>query len=60
MTWVAPFSRAIAHLSSVPAVPIRVMPSARAHWQAMVPTPPAAAWNSTVSPGPIGVTRRNR
>ena len=35
-----------------PTVPMTVAPSAAAHWQAMVPTPPAAAWNSTVVPGP--------
>ena len=47
----APLSRASAHFSSDPAVPISCSPSARAHWQAISPTPPAAAWNSTKSPG---------
>ena len=46
----APCSRASAHLSSLPAVPIRRRPNALAHWQAIRPTPPAAAWNNTKSP----------
>ena len=37
-------------MSSLPTVPITVTPSALAHWQAIRPTPPAAAWNSTWSP----------
>jgi hypothetical protein len=32
-------------------VPIIVTPNARAHWHAIRPTPPAAAWNRIVSPG---------
>ena len=41
---------ASAAFSSEPTVPIIVTPSARAHWHAMRPTPPAAAWNRIVSP----------
>ena len=33
-----------------PAVPMAVTPRAFSHWPAIRPTPPAAAWNSTVSP----------
>ena len=40
---VQPFARAISAFSSVLTVPIIVTPSARAHWQATRPTPPAAA-----------------
>jgi hypothetical protein len=32
-----------------------VAPRCLAHWQAMSPTPPAAAWNTMVSPGRIRV-----
>ena len=52
MTWVQPCARAISALPSEPTVPITVAPSAAAHWQAISPTPPAAAWNSSVVPGP--------
>jgi hypothetical protein len=38
-------------LAALPAVAISCRPSAFAHWQAIRPTPPAAAWNSTWSPG---------
>ena len=51
MTWSAPCAFASAAFSSEPAVPITVAPSAFSHWHAMSPTPPAAAWKSTVSPG---------
>ena len=36
--------------ASVLTVPIIVTPIARAHWQAISPTPPAAAWYRMVSP----------
>ena len=35
MQWDAPCSSASAHLASDPAVPIRVIPSDLAHWQAI-------------------------
>ena len=37
-----------------------VAPRSFAHWQAMRPTPPAAAWNRMVSPDCTGYARRNR
>ena len=37
-----------------------VAPSAFSHWHAISPTPPAAAWNSTVSPAFTGYVRRIR
>ena len=46
--------------SSDPTVPIIVTPSARAHWHAMRPTPPAAAWNRIVSPPFSGNVCRKR
>ncbi len=60
MQWVAPLANASAHFSSDPAVPIRVKPLAAAHWQASKPTPPAAAWNNTVSPACKGVVCSNK
>ena len=51
MAYSAPCCIASAHFSSLPAVPISRRPSARAHWQAISPTPPAAAWNRMKSPG---------
>jgi hypothetical protein len=51
MTWSQPCARASAAFSAEPTVPMTVAPSALSHWQAMSPTPPAAAWNRTVSPG---------
>ena len=54
MAWSQPWARAIAAFSSDPTVPITVAPSAFSHWQAMSPTPPAAAWNRTVSPAFTG------
>ncbi|MNW17477.1 hypothetical protein D3C71_2188920 [compost metagenome] len=50
MVWVQPLALATAAFSSVLTVPIIVTPMARAHWQAMRPTPPAAAWYRIVSP----------
>ena len=44
MVWAQPLARAICALASVLTVPIMVTPIARAHWQAIRPTPPAAAW----------------
>ena len=44
MVWVQPLALAMAAFSSVLTVPIMVTPIARAHWQAISPTPPAAAW----------------
>ena len=41
-------------------MPITVAPSAFNHWQAIRPTPPAAAWNRTVSPFCTRYTRRIR
>ena len=35
----------------VPTVPMTVAPRCLAHWQAIEPTPPAAAWKRIVSPG---------
>src|SRR5258708_1269246 len=46
----APWSRASLAFSSELTVPIKLMPSARAHWQAMRPTPPAPACPRMVSP----------
>jgi hypothetical protein len=43
MVWVQPLAFAISAFASVETVPIMVTPSARAHWQAIRPTPPAAA-----------------
>ncbi|MNR69505.1 hypothetical protein D3C85_1948080 [compost metagenome] len=43
MVCVQPLALATAAFSSVLTVPIMVTPIARAHWQAMRPTPPAAA-----------------
>ena len=60
MTWSAPWARASAAFSSEPTVPMTVAPSAFSHWQAMSPTPPAAAWKSTVSPGCTRWVRRTR
>ncbi len=50
MVCAQPWARAISAFSSVLTVPIIVTPSARAHWQAIRPTPPAAAWYRMVSP----------
>ncbi|MNY68195.1 hypothetical protein D3C86_2059150 [compost metagenome] len=50
MVCVQPLALATAAFSSVLTVPIIVTPIARAHWQAMRPTPPAAAWYRMVSP----------
>jgi len=50
MQWSAPCALARAHFSGDPAVPMTVTPSAFSHWQAINPTPPAAACHSTVSP----------
>ena len=55
-----PFAFAISAFSSVLTVPIIVTPIARAHWQAIRPTPPAAAWYRIVSPPFSGKTWRNR
>ena len=41
-------------------MPITVAPRAFSHWQAISPTPPAAAWNRTVSPAFTGYVRRIR
>ena len=41
-------------------MPITVAPRCESHWQAIVPTPPAAAWNSTVIPGWTAKVRRIR
>src|SRR5205085_1538677 len=63
MTCAAPKDLASWHFSSLPAVPISCRPSALAHWQAIRPTPPAAAWNSTWSPAcrpPWGWVRLSR
>ena len=63
MAWAAPLALASAHFSSDPAVPISCSPSAFAHWQAIRPTPPAAAWNRIASPGArpsTGSVRRSR
>ena len=60
MTCSHPWDRATAAFSSDPTVPITVAPSAFSHWQAMSPTPPAAAWNRTVSPALTGYVRRIR
>ncbi len=46
-----PLSRAHRAFSSVLTVPITRAPRYLAHWQSKVPTPPAAAWTRTVSPG---------
>ena len=54
MTWSQPWARAIAAFSSEPTVPMTVAPRAFSHWQAISPTPPAAAWNRTVSPALTG------
>jgi hypothetical protein len=43
MVCVQPCALAISAFSSVLTVPIIVTPSARAHWHATRPTPPAAA-----------------
>src|SRR5215468_2472508 len=48
--WSQPCALASFAFSSLPTVPITVAPSDFAHWQAMRPTPPAAAWNRMVSP----------
>ena len=55
-----PWALAIAAFSSEPTVPITVAPRAFSHWQAISPTPPAAAWNRTVSPAFTGYVRRIR
>ncbi len=60
IVWAQPYSRASSALASDPTVPIIVTPSARAHWQAISPTPPAAAWNRIVSPDSTRLVRRNR
>jgi hypothetical protein len=49
-----PWALAIAAFWSEPTVPITVAPRAFSHWQAISPTPPAAAWNRTVSPAFTG------
>jgi hypothetical protein len=49
-----PWARATVTFSSDPTVPMIVAPSALRHWQAISPTPPAAAWNRTVSPALTG------
>ena len=54
MTCSQPWARATAAFSSDPTVPMTVAPSAFSHWQAISPTPPAAAWNRTVSPALTG------
>jgi hypothetical protein len=51
ITWAAPCAFASSAFSLDPTVPIRFTPIARAHWQAIRPTPPAAAWNRMVWPG---------
>ena len=53
-------SRASAHFSSLPAVPISFRPSAFAHWQAIRPTPPAAACQTMKSPGSSASCARTR
>ena len=50
MVCAQPCARATSALLSVLTVPIIVTPIARAHWQAIRPTPPAAAWYRIVSP----------
>ena len=44
MVCVQPCLRAVSAFASVLTVPIMVTPSAFAHWHAIRPTPPAAAW----------------
>ena len=51
-----PFALAISAFSSELTTPIIVTPIARAHWQAIRPTPPAAAWYRIVSPPWSGKT----
>ena len=48
--WWQPFVLASSALSFEPTVPITVAPRCFAHWQRIRPTPPAAAWMSTVLP----------
>jgi hypothetical protein len=50
-TSTAPAARTRSHLLAL-AVPYTSAPSQRATCTAAVPTPPAAAWISTLSPGP--------
>ena len=50
MTWWHPFFFAISTFSLDPTVPITSHPKALAHWHNIWPTPPAAAWNKTLSP----------
>ena len=44
MVWAQPLALAMAAFSSPLTTPIMFTPMARAHWQAIRPTPPAAAW----------------
>ena len=54
MGWSQPCAAASSAFSRVPTVPITVAPRCLAHWQAIVPTPPAAAWIRIVSPAFTG------
>ena len=58
--WAAPCALASAAFSSLPTVPITSTPRCFSHWQAIRPTPPAAAWNSTVWPAFAGQVRMMR
>ena len=49
-TWSAPLAWARAAFSSVETTPMTVAPRDLIHWQRIRPTPPAAAWTTTVSP----------
>ena len=60
MTWAQPLVLASATFSGPPAVPITVAPRCAAHWQAIWPTPPAAAWNRITCSGPTLKVRRRR
>ena len=55
-----PFARAMRALSSLETVPTTLAPSALAHWHSRSPTPPAAAWTSTVSPARTRCVRWSR
>ena len=52
--WSQPWALARSAFSWLPTVPITVAPKCLAHWQAISPTPPAAAWNTMVSPALTG------
>ena len=52
MPWSRPSGFRRASLSSLDAVAITVAPARLASWMAAMPTPPAPAWTSTVSPRP--------